>query len=177
MLLWIVIQYEASLHNITNINYAVQNMSIQWRHSWGSNLHQMNWNLLEYLPPATKLGQGYIFTGICHSVNRGGAWFRGGAWSWGGLLSGGAWSGGCLVLGRSAPGGVPGPRGGRFLLWGVSAPRGCLVETPPMATAAGSTHPTGMHSCLNCNRFKYYSCGKIVSFQQMHLVEDTQNVA
>ena len=23
------------------------------------------------LPPATKLGQGYIFTGICHSVNRG----------------------------------------------------------------------------------------------------------
>ena len=26
----------------------------------------------ELLPPATKLGQGYIFTGICHSVNRGG---------------------------------------------------------------------------------------------------------
>ena len=26
--------------------------------------------------------------------------------------------------------------------------RGCLVETPPpMATAVGSTHPTGMHSC------------------------------
>ena len=23
------------------------------------------------LPPATKLGQGYVFTGICHSVNRG----------------------------------------------------------------------------------------------------------
>ena len=23
------------------------------------------------LPPATKLGQGYIFTGVCHSVNRG----------------------------------------------------------------------------------------------------------
>ena len=22
------------------------------------------------LPPATKLGQGYIFTGVCHSVNR-----------------------------------------------------------------------------------------------------------
>ena len=24
------------------------------------------------LPPATKLGQGYVFTGVCHSVNRGG---------------------------------------------------------------------------------------------------------
>ena len=24
------------------------------------------------LPPATMLGQGYVFTGICHSVNRGG---------------------------------------------------------------------------------------------------------
>ena len=42
------------------------------------------------------------------------------------------------------PGGVPGP--GR----GVSAPGGggCLVETPRTATAAGGTHPTGMHSCL-----------------------------
>ena len=24
------------------------------------------------LPPATKLGQGYVFTGVCDSVNRGG---------------------------------------------------------------------------------------------------------
>ena len=24
-----------------------------------------------FLPPATKLGQGYVFTGVCHSVNRG----------------------------------------------------------------------------------------------------------
>ena len=40
-----------------------------------------------YLPPATKLGQGYIFTGVCHSVYRGG----GGAWS------GGSAPGGCLV--------------------------------------------------------------------------------
>ena len=40
------------------------------------------------LPPATKLGQGYIFTSACHSVN-----------------------GGDLVRGVSAPGGVPGPGG------------------------------------------------------------------
>ena len=26
-----------------------------------------------FLPPATKLGQGYVFTGVCHSVNRGSA--------------------------------------------------------------------------------------------------------
>ena len=49
---------------------------------------------------------------------------RGGAWSQGGLLPGG-----CLVQG-----------GG--LLPGVCR------ERPMMATAAGSTHPTGMHSCL-----------------------------
>ena len=70
------------------------------------------------LPPATKLGQGYIFTGMCDSVHRGvhgpgegcmvlgeclgGAWSRA-AWSrgcTGGALSGwGAWSGGCMVPG------------------------------------------------------------------------------
>ena len=27
---------------------------------------------MEFLPPATKLGQGYIFTGVCDSVHRGG---------------------------------------------------------------------------------------------------------
>ena len=46
---------------------------------------------------------------------------------------GGAWSGDAWSRG------VPGPRG-------RSGPRGCLVETPPMATDAGGTHPTGMHS-------------------------------
>ena len=29
-------------------------------------------NSFSLLPPATKLGQGYVFTGVCHSVNRGG---------------------------------------------------------------------------------------------------------
>ena len=50
----------------------------------------------------------------------------------------GSWSGG------SAPrGGVPGPG---------SAPRG--VDHPSLtATVAGSTHPTGMHSC-----FKFFHC-------------------
>ena len=30
------------------------------------SIHQMY-----LLPPGTKLGQGYVFTGVCHSVNRG----------------------------------------------------------------------------------------------------------
>ena len=28
----------------------------------------------QLLPPATKLGQGYIFTGVCDSVHKGGTW-------------------------------------------------------------------------------------------------------
>ena len=39
-------------------------------------------------------------------------------------------------------------RGG-CLVPGGSGLGGCLVETPRTATAAGGTHPTGMHSCTN----------------------------
>ena len=60
----------------------------------------------------------------------------------------------CLVQGGSAPRGVPGPGGG--LLpgglpgpGGVSAPGGMPGGDPPTATAAGGTHPTGMHSCFS----------------------------
>ena len=49
----------------------------------------------------------------------------------------GAWSQGGLVWGGSGPGAVPAPRG---------VPGG---DPPPMATAAGGTHPTGMHSCYS----------------------------
>ena len=46
-------------------------------------------------------------------------------------------------------GGVPGPGGG--LLRGGSAPGGAWWPCPSwMATAAGGTHPTGMHSCFKC---------------------------
>ena len=40
-----------------------------------------------------------------------------------------------------------GPGGGACSRWG------CLVETPPTATAAGGTHPTGMHSCFETRLF------------------------
>ena len=62
---------------------------------------------------------------------------------WGAWSRGGAWLQGCLIWGVPGPRGVPGP-GGCLVLGG-----GCLVESPPpgTATAAGGTHPTGMHSC------------------------------
>ena len=101
-----------------------------------------------FLPLATKLGQGYIFTGVCHSVNRGVSAPRGSA------LGGVSAPGGSATRGVSAPGGVW-SRG----KW--SAPGGCLMETPPRtATAAGGTHPTGMHSCLD------YMCFKLLELRR-----------
>ena len=81
-----------------------------------------------------SLGQGIVFTGLCLSTGGGGAWS-------------------CGVEGVPAPGrgacsgGVPAPGGGWVPALG-SLVWGCLVETPPTATAMGSTHPTGMHSCF-----------------------------
>ena len=46
-----------------------------------------------FLPPATKLGQGYVFTGVCHSVNRGACVVAGGLC--------GCW-GACMVAGEHA---------------------------------------------------------------------------
>ena len=60
------------------------------------------------------------------------------------LLTGGGVSGpkgGCLVQGGAAP------RGG-VCSRGMSAPGGAWWRLPRTATAAGGTHPTGMHSYL-----------------------------
>ena len=41
-------------------------------HPWSAWFKEAKWShLCTFLPPATKLGQGYVFTGVCHSVNRG----------------------------------------------------------------------------------------------------------
>ena len=74
-------------------------------------LRKFGYNEQIFTARKRSLGQGNMFTPVCHSVYRGG-----------------------LVPG------VAGPGGG-----------GCLVETPPTATAAGGTHPTGMHSCYKLN--------------------------
>ena len=96
-------------------------------------------NFIYSLPPANEVWGKVIYLQVC-------VYPQGGCLVPGGAFSGGAWSGG------SGPGGgVPGPGEGECLLWGGAwgVPGGCLVETPQTATAAGGTHPTGMHSCLN----------------------------
>ena len=106
-----------------------------------------------FLPPTMKLGQCYIFTGICDSVNRG-VCLVWGSLVWGSLVwevpgpqgvsgpegsgpGGCAWSQGGLVLGEYLVlGGVPGPGGSAagVCAWSVGV---CsqgdgwfLVETP-----------------------------------------------
>ena len=39
--------------------------------------HPASVTITVFLPPATKFGQGYIFTGVCDFVHRGGVWSRG----------------------------------------------------------------------------------------------------
>ena len=100
-----------------------------------------------YLPPATKFGQGYVFTGVCYSVN-----------------------GGCLpqcMLGYHTPRDqapslgadpIPGPDTPREQIPpGTRHPPGPGTpqqQTPPSTghagrygQRAGGTHPTGMQSC------------------------------
>ena len=99
-----------------------------------------------FLPPPTKLGQDNFFRSMCQEFCP-----RGGG-------SPGPHPGGRL---RVWPGGSPGsppvgvsrpkPRG-----VGVGVSQHAMRQTPPpqqAATAGGSTHPTGMHSCHTC-----YTC-------------------
>ena len=89
------------------------------------------------LPPATKLGQGNIFTGVCDSVNRCGVCSGGGCVS---APGGSAPRGVCLLLGVSAlavsadwwgllPGGGSAPWG--VCSRGMSAPGGAWWRPPP----------------------------------------------
>ena len=113
-----------------------------------------------YYRPQRSCGQGYVFTRVCHSVN------RGGVCSWGVSALGGVCSGGCLF-----PGGVSALRGcllpGGVCLGGVCS-RGCLPpgvvsaclfwgggkQSSAYGQWAAGTHPTGMHSCYNlCMHF------------------------
>ena len=48
-----------------------QSIGLQ-RASYGKKGRKVVTVTYTFLPPAMKLGQGYVFTGICHSVNRGG---------------------------------------------------------------------------------------------------------
>ena len=73
-----------------------------------------------FLPPATKLGQGYIFTGVCDSVHGGGG---GGKRGWGACVVGGMHGGGgCVWLGGGMCGRGHAWQGG----WGA-----CMTCTSP----------------------------------------------
>ena len=92
-----------------------------------------------FLPPATKLGQGYVFTGVCDSVHRGACMVAGGGV--GGMhgCQGHAWllgvhgcQGACIVAGGMcgswgtcmvAGGGMHGCRGGHA--WLLGCMHGC----------------------------------------------------
>ena len=57
------------------------------------------------LPPATKLGQGYVFKGMCDSVHRGACWGAGGmrgCWGHAWLPGGAGLLGGVCVDARGA---------------------------------------------------------------------------
>ena len=101
-----------------------------------------------FLPRANEVWGKVIFSEACvkNSVHRGGL-----VPGVGGLVLGG---------GGSGPGGCLLPRGGLVLGGGGSGPGGTCSwgvwsrggvpggDSPGTATAAGGTHPTGMHSCL-----------------------------
>ena len=90
-----------------------------------------NCNFPVFLPPATKLEQGNVFTGVCDSVH----------------------GGGCLHQApppkQTPPGEQTPPRDQTHLLQSRHPPGPDTPPPPGTATAAGGTHPTVMHSCYN----------------------------
>ena len=109
-----------------------------------------HFNYPKFLPPATKLGQSNTSTlseaCVKNSVHGGGGGSPGphlgevGESGWG--LQAHTQGGGCGVW----LGGSPGPGEG-------CVSQHALRQTPPSsqqtATAAGGTHPTGIHSCIS----------------------------
>ena len=83
------------------------------------------------LPPAMKLGQGYVFTRVCDSVHKGGF-----ASVHAGIQPPGA-----------DPPGANTPRS-RHLPPPPSRPPLGAVHSGRYEQQAGGTHPTGMHTCL-----------------------------
>ena len=90
-----------------------------------------------------SLRQGNIFRSMCQIFCPGGVPAPKGG---GCLLLGDVSAlGGCLLLGGACSRGRVPPPGGAG---GCLLPGGSPGNPPVMATAAGSTHPTGMHSCF-----------------------------
>ena len=99
-----------------------------------------------YLPPATKLRQGNVFTPVCDSVHREGGLCLGGLCPGPGWIS--VWGG--ALSRQGSVGGVSVQEG--LCPEGVSVQGGLCQGDPPAAVrlCTGGTHPTGMHSCFTC---------------------------
>ena len=95
------------------------------RDSHCSERYASYWNDF-LLPPATKLGQGYIFTGVCDSVHKGGVPGR-------------------YPPGRHPPGTSPGETPPRQVpLWQTCPPR----QVHPLADTTPSRYPPGRYTPL-----------------------------
>ena len=127
---------------------------------------------LKYLPPAMKLGQGNVFRSVCQEFCPGGHAWKGGmcgrgacmvggmcgsgrAW-WGGMCGRGVHGRGACMAGRGMHGReghawqgacMAGSMHGRGCAWQGA----CVADTTRYSQWAGSTHPTGMHSCYQSN--------------------------
>ena len=88
-----------------------------------------------HYPPATKLGQGYIFTGVCHSVNGGMSALGGCVPALGGTCSGGVSAPGGSVCSRE---GLVETPPGRPLLWAVRIILECILVDNKIIILCGS---------------------------------------
>ena len=96
-------------------------------------------SVLQFLPAATKLGQGNIFTLVCDSVNGGGTWFGPGGVPglvWGGYL---VWSGGEYLA--DLPPGADTPPPGPDTPPQEQTPHPPGPDTPPGPDLPGTRHP------------------------------------
>ena len=109
----------------------------------------------DFLPPANEVCEGYVFTRACHSVHGGG----GGGRRYPSMHC--RWYP-SMSCSRSGGGLQAHTQGGSWGVWPVGGHqahtqgRMCIpactdADPPPTATAAGGTHPTGMHSCCASN--------------------------
>ena len=115
---------------------------------------------LTLLPPATKLGQGYVFTGVCHSVNRGvGGVYLSACWDTHPPRSRHAPLGadtltplGADTPPEQTPPGVDTPQRSRHPPGEDTTHPGADTPLTSMlgryCRRAGGTHPTGMQSCF-----------------------------
>ena len=105
-----------------------------------------------FLPAATKLGQGNIFTRVCQEFC-----------PQGGGVSASQCMLGYIPRGRSPPG--PDPPG--------EDPPG--KQTAAYGQRAAGTHPTGMHSCFNCvvilKTFIFVTCDDFLLFRNFVITQ------